>query len=110
VQIVKLEPGVSDAIKSILAAKTSSSQPLRIELRFTGCCDASLGLFVDAINETDIHQEIDGVMFVIRPDIHELVGEVTIARADKNHEQGFVLTSAKPVSEWEGVGICTISA
>jgi Fe-S cluster assembly iron-binding protein IscA len=106
-QIVKLDPGIGDAIKSILAAK-ALMRPLRIDLHSTGCCDAALGLCIDTIHETDLVQEADGLTFIISPDIHQLIGEVTISRADDKDKPGFIMTSTKPVSEWDGFGVCTI--
>jgi Fe-S cluster assembly iron-binding protein IscA len=75
---------------------------VRIELEFTGCCDPSLGLIVDAIRESDLVEEVDGVTFVICPETHELVGEVKISYVDDGGRRGFALTSSKPLGEWDG--------
>ena len=45
---------------------------------------------------------------MISPDIHQTVGEVTIAFVDERDKKGFVITSSKPLSEWEGFGVCDI--
>ena len=42
--------------------------------------------------------------FVISRETHDLVGEVTIGCK----EDGFVVTSAKPLSEWDGFAPCRI--
>ena len=84
-------------------------RPLRIDLQASGCCDPSLGLRVDIVRESDLIQEIDGLVFVISPDIHRLAGEVTIRYVDESHRKGFILTSSKRVSEWDGFCVSSIS-
>jgi Fe-S cluster assembly iron-binding protein IscA len=105
--IVKLGPGVSQAIRSFLADK-GIRQPIRIDLHFSGCCDSSLYLCVDAISETDLTLELDGLTFAINREIYEIVGEVTISYVDEMGRKGFVLTSSKPVGEWDGFGVSDI--
>jgi Fe-S cluster assembly iron-binding protein IscA len=102
-----LEPGVSQAIRSFLTDK-GIQQPIRIELNFSGCCDASLCLRADTILETDLTLQLDGLTFVIDPDIYQLVGEVTASYVDEMGRKGFVLTSSKPVGEWDGFGVSDI--
>jgi len=46
--MVTLDTNASHAVKSALAEKGVQG-PIRIELRSTGCCDASLGLSVDEV-------------------------------------------------------------
>jgi len=107
IPIVTLEPGVSRAIKSFLAAKCIS-QPIRIDLGFTGCCDASLCMSVDRLLDGDIIEEVDNVTFVINPETYEITGDITISLVDETDRKGFVLGSAKPISEWDGFGVCEI--
>ena len=102
--IVKLGPGVSQAIRSFLADK-GIQQPIRIDLHFSGCCDSSLYLCVDTIFETDLTLELDGLTFVINPEIYQVVGEVTISYVDEMGRKGFVLTSSKPIGEWDGFSV-----
>jgi Fe-S cluster assembly iron-binding protein IscA len=64
-----------------------------------------LCLRTDTILEADLTLELDGLTFVISPEISELVGEVTISYEDQIGKKGFVLTSSKPVGEWDGFGI-----
>ena len=104
---VKLEARAGQAMKSFLAEK-ELQQPLRIHLQFNGCCDPSLGLSVDNIRESDLIQEVDGLTFVISSEVHQLVGDVTISYTDEIGRKGFILTSDKPVSEWEGMSVCAI--
>jgi Fe-S cluster assembly iron-binding protein IscA len=63
---------------------------------------------VDTILETDLIQEFDDLKFVIDPETYQLVGEVTISCVDDMGRKGFVLTSSKPLSEWNGFGVSTI--
>jgi Fe-S cluster assembly iron-binding protein IscA len=102
-----LEPGASQAVKSFLADK-GIQKPVRIDLNFSGCCDSSLCLRVDNISETDFTLEIDGLIFVINPETYELVGEVTISYVDEMKRKGFMLTSSKPVGEWDGFSVSDI--
>jgi Fe-S cluster assembly iron-binding protein IscA len=106
--MVQLEPGAGQAIKSFLTEKGCQG-PIRIDLHSTGCCDASLGLSIDTIRAADLVQEVDGLQLVMSPETHQLVGEVIISYVDEGGRKGFVLTSSKPVSEWDGFGVCSIS-
>jgi Fe-S cluster assembly iron-binding protein IscA len=105
--MVKLETSAGKAIKAFFSEKGFQG-PLRIHLQSTGCCDPSLCLSVDHIQESDLIQEVDGLTFIISPETREVVGEVTISYMDEIGRQGFVITSSKPVSEWEGFGVSTI--
>ena len=105
--LVKLNAAASQAVKSLLSEKGSHG-PVRIELQFTGCCDPSLGLIVDAARESDLVEEVDGVTFVIDPQTHELAGEVTITYKDDAERDVFVLTSSNPIGEWDGLITCSL--
>ena len=99
--LVTLDPGAGQAIKSLLSERGSQG-PVRIEIQSTGCCDPSLGLIVDTVRESDLVEELGGLTFVISPETHQLVGEVRISCVDDAGRRGFVLTSSKPLSEWDG--------
>ncbi len=105
--LVTLGPGAGEAVKSLLA-EGGTQGPVRIELQFTGCCDPSLGLIVDTVRESDLVEETDGLTFVIDRETHELAGEVTIAHKDDDGRNVFVLTSNKPIGEWDGLITCGI--
>jgi Fe-S cluster assembly iron-binding protein IscA len=107
IPMVKLEATARQAIRAFLSEK-GFQRPLRIDLQSSGCCDPSLCLSVDDIRESDLIQEVDGLTFVIGPETHELVGEVTISFSDDTGRKGFVLTSRKPVSEWDGFAVSVI--
>jgi Fe-S cluster assembly iron-binding protein IscA len=63
---------------------------------------------VDNISETDFTLEIDGLTLIINPEIYELTGEVTVSYIDEMERKGFMLTSSKPVGEWDGFGVSDI--
>lgn len=105
--LVTLDTNASHAVKSVLSERGMQG-PVRIEIQFTGCCDPSLGLIVDAVRESDLVEEVDGLTFVISPETHQLVGEVRISYMDDAGRKGFVLTSNKPISEWDGFATCSI--
>ena len=64
-----------------------------------------LTLAVDKVRDSDLAEELDGVTFVMSPETHQLVGEVRMACADDAGRRGFVLTSSKPLSEWDGFAV-----
>ena len=105
--IIELTSEAAAAIRSTLIGK-NSKQPIRIDIHNTGCCDCSLGLAVDEVREKDLVQKAGGLTFVMNPEIHELAGDVTIAYVDEKGKKGFVLTSSKPLNEWDGFGVCEI--
>jgi len=105
--LVRLEPGSSQAVRSALA-EAGVEGPIRIEVQSSGCCDPTLVLALDKVRGTDLVEEVDGVTFVVSPETHELVGEVRIACADDAGRRGFVLTSSKPLTEWEGFAVQSI--
>ena len=102
--LVTLEPGAGETIRSSLSERGVQG-PIRIEVRSSGCCDPLLTLAVDKVRDSDLVEELDGVTFVMSPETQELVGEVTIACADDAGRKGFVLTSSKPLSEWDGFAV-----
>jgi Fe-S cluster assembly iron-binding protein IscA len=64
-------------------------------------------LIVDAVRESDLVEEVDGLTFVISPETYQLAGEVRISYMDDAGRKGFVLTSNKPISEWDGFAACS---
>jgi Fe-S cluster assembly iron-binding protein IscA len=107
--LVIVEPDAAQAIKSLLSAKGLPG-PVRIETQFTGCCDPSLGLLVDEARESDLVEETDGLTFVVSPETAELAGEVRIALGVDSQRTTFLLTSKKPLSEWDGFTSCEIKS
>jgi Fe-S cluster assembly iron-binding protein IscA len=107
VSFVKIAP---EAVQSIKAFQKERGifDPIRVDLQSTGCCDPSLGLFLDHQGPADLVQELEGLRFVINPEILQTVGEVNISWVEERDKKGFVITSSKPLSEWEGFGVCEI--
>jgi len=104
---VKLDTEALRSIKAFLEEKRIKD-PVRIDIHSTGCCDPSLGLCVDAAKDTDLVHEEEGIKIIISPEIRQTLGEVTINIADEAGQKGYVLTSSKPLSEWEGFGVSII--
>jgi len=94
-------------MKSLFSPK-GMVQPIRIDLRFNGCCDASLGLCVDTVRESDLSEEFDGLTFIIDREIYKLTGDISISYVNKEGGRGYVITSNNPVSEWEGFSVTDI--
>ncbi len=105
--IIDLTPAAVHSIKAFLKQE-GLEDPVRIDLQSTGCCDPSLGLSIDHVHESDIVHETEGIQFIISPETFKAVGRVKINFVDESERQGFVLTSSKPLSEWEGFGVCCI--
>jgi iron-sulfur cluster assembly protein len=96
------------ARRAAAGLRGDKSNAIRIRLQFAGCCDPTLGLAVDRVKDGDHFIEIDGLTLVIDPDTAATTGEVTVDYVDRGYESGFALTSAKPLSEWEGIALCRI--
>ncbi len=107
--MITVTPEAIDAIRVFLAQQ-GNQKPIRIHLHSTGCCDASLGLTADDASADDVVENVQGIMFVIHPDVITLTGDVAISYQSDKFDSGFVLTSARPVSEWSGFGVCTIKS
>ena len=104
---IKLSADAIQSIKTFFNEK-GGTHFLRIDIQSTGCCDPSLGLFLDQPRPGDLVEESQGLHFVISPEVYQTVGEVTVGRVESKSKQGYILTSSKPLSEWEGFGVCEI--
>ncbi|MRR15888.1 MAG: hypothetical protein EG826_05470 [Deltaproteobacteria bacterium] len=105
--MITATPEAIDAIQAFLSKK-EIHKPIRIHLRSTGCCDASLGLAADERREDDWTEDVEGILFVIGKDLEKMTGDITIAASADGQETGFVVTSENPISEWDGFGVCRI--
>ncbi len=105
--MIKVEQSASKAIQEFFAGK-GTLRPVRIELQSSGCCDSTLGLKLDEVRESDLIEKIDGLTFVMSPDLNSLAGEVTISYVDEAGKKGFVIVSDNPISEWAGFGVCQL--
>ncbi|MGD0170244.1 MAG: hypothetical protein ABSE54_11035 [Smithella sp.] len=106
--IVTLGPGTAGAIKTWMSGNNAQGA-VRIEIRSTGCCDASLGMRIDSAGESDLVVIIEGITFVVDRKIHDLVGQISIARSDEPNRSGFIITSSIPLNEWAGFGTSEIT-
>jgi Fe-S cluster assembly iron-binding protein IscA len=105
--MVSLKSGAGEAIRAFLN-ESGVKGAIRIDLESSGCCDPILTLSLDHIREDDLVAAVEGIVFVINPDISRLVGDLTISHVDEDDSSGFVVTSQRPVSEWGGFGLCRI--
>ena len=105
--IVKLD---QRAYRAIISELLERNLPLsiRIEICSTGCCDASLGLRPDEADVYDVTEEIADLKFIMNSNVCTLVGEVSISYVDEDGRRGFIITSQRPLNEWEGFAICDI--
>jgi Fe-S cluster assembly iron-binding protein IscA len=99
--IVSLDPSACLAIKTALSEKDLPFS-VRIEIRSTGCCDASLGIAASMIEINDLSDQIDGLQIVMSPTVHELVGGVSISYRNDAEQTGFIIVSEKSLNEWAG--------
>jgi Fe-S cluster assembly iron-binding protein IscA len=104
--LVRVSLAASEAMRSLLTEKGVQG-PVRIELQFTGCCDPSLGLLVDPAREEDLVEQADGLTFIIDPATQELAGEVAIDYKGDGRD-AFLVTSANPIGEWDGLITCNL--
>ncbi|MDA8138859.1 MAG: hypothetical protein M0036_09415 [Desulfobacteraceae bacterium] len=104
---VSLTQAASQAIE-IFIKNFGVAKAVRIEIQSSGCCDSSLGLRLDAARDSDLVQESNGIEFIMDRELLGLVGDVNIDYRFGNGQAGFVMTSRKPLNEWQGFGISTI--
>ena len=106
--IVTLGPDTAGAIKTWMSGNNAHGA-VRIEIRSTGCCDSSLGMRIDSTLQSDMVVIVEGITFVVDRKIHDLVGQISIARSDEPNRAGFVITSSIPLNEWAGFGTSEIT-
>jgi len=105
--LINLDQPAIEAIRKELQKK-GLPLTLRIEIRSTGCCDASLSLVSNTAEESDLIESVEDLTIRMSPSTYELVGTVSISYVDDAQKKGFVLTSSKPLNEWEGFAACNI--
>ena len=105
--LINLDQPAIEAIRKELQRK-GLPLTLRIEIRSTGCCDASLSLISNTAEESDLIESMEDLTIRMSPSTYELVGTVSISYVDDAQKKGFVLTSSKPLNEWEGFAACNI--
>ncbi len=105
--MIQVEPSAAQAIRAFLAEKGFEGT-VRIHLQSSGCCDPSLCLSVDKVRDSDLIYQQGELTFVISPEMEELAGDISIVPAEQNGRKGFILTSSRPISEWEGFAVTFI--
>ena len=73
------------------------SSPLRIALMQGGCSGASLGLAIDEAKEDDFIQSFDDLTFLMKKELLEQCGSITIDFIDSGSKSGFSIKSSNPV-------------
>ncbi len=99
--IIFIDPDAYQEIKAILVERRLPLS-VRIEIRSTGCCDASLAIAAGDAEPDDIMEEMDGLQVRVAPSIHELVGNISVSYITDSDQQGFMISSEKPLNEWVG--------
>jgi Fe-S cluster assembly iron-binding protein IscA len=105
--MITCEARALTALKEELARRGRAGA-VRVELRFAGCCDASLGLRVDDVGGDDLVQDIAGVTFAVSAEVFETTGDISVGYGSEEGRGGFILSSARPVSEWQGFAPCSL--
>lgn len=103
--MVELTPRAAAALKQILAQR-GWSQAVRVVIASSGCCDAALGLRLEPAASDDVLCQSHGLNLALAKRAADLAGLVRIDLADGG--EGFVITSAKPLGEWDGFGACQV--
>ncbi|MGA2781314.1 MAG: hypothetical protein ABSF13_05260 [Smithella sp.] len=105
--LITIDHSAIEAIRKDLHGK-GLPLTVRIEIRSSGCCDASLSLVSNTAEESDLIESVEDLTIRMSPSTYELVGTVSISYVDDAQQKGFVLTSSKPLNEWEGFAACNI--
>ena len=109
ISFIKLNPGAADAIRES-AAYRSASKSIRVNTAFKGCGDPSLELRMGTPMKGDLQCTVDGLHFLMQPGVFDLTGKVTVSTGNGLDPEKFILTSVKPLSEWDGFGECGIQS
>lgn len=72
---------------------------IRIDLRSSGCCDASLNLISQTSEESDLSEEFDGLKVYMSQEIRDMTQGVTVTFKVFD---GYYLKPKQPLSEWDG--------
>lgn len=107
--LIRPDKSALEALKALLAGK-DRQKAVRVDLCFNGCCDPALEIRLDEEKTGDLICEHEGIHFIMSPETHEIAGEVTMTYISEGQQEGFRLTSSRPVSEWEGFGVCQLKA
>lgn len=100
--MMEVTPAASEALKAVMAEK-NLDPPIRIFLQ-SGCSGSQLAMGVDQARDGDDQFDVDGVSYVIESKLAKLVGDMKLDYLSDDSQQGFMLTSAKPLPQPEGGG------
>jgi Fe-S cluster assembly iron-binding protein IscA len=100
--MVEVTPEASQALKTVMAEK-NLEPPIRIFLQ-SGCGGAQLALGVDQARDGDERFAVDGLDFVIQKELSDTVGDMKLDFLTDPDQQGFMLSSSKPLPQPQGGG------
>ena len=95
--MIEMTPEASQALKTVMAEK-NLEPPIRIFMQ-SGCGGAQLALGVDQAREGDEQYAVDGVDFVVQKELSETVGDMKLDFINEETQQGFMLSSSKPLPQ-----------
>ena len=78
--------------------------PISIFLQ-SGCSGTQLAMGVDQARDGDDTYDVDGISYVIETKLAEVVGDMKLDYLNDDIQQGFMLSSSKPLPQPEG-GSC----
>ena len=106
--MIDIDRKAIDAIKEYLTAN-SAQTALRVQVRTSGCCEPTLAMIFDQPKPDDLVTEQAGLTLVMDPSTFQMAGDVSIELADDGECPSFTITPAKPLSEWSGFCVTTIT-
>ena len=106
--MMEVTPAASEALKAVMAEK-NLEPPIRIFLQ-SGCSGSQLALGVDEVRDGDDQFDVDGVSYVVDKKLVELVGDMKLDYLADEQQQGFMLSSSKPLPQPEGGGCGSCSS
>ncbi|MCA1906300.1 MAG: IscA/HesB family protein [Desulfarculus sp.] len=96
--MIEVSATASQAIKAFMQERNLNAS-LRVMLQAGSCCGGpSLRLVLDEKKDGDQCHEVDGLTYLIAQDLAEQSGTVKVDYVDNGWQQGFVLSSAKPLA------------
>jgi Fe-S cluster assembly iron-binding protein IscA len=105
--LIRLDQPAVEVLRQFMQDK-DNHRVIRINLSFKGCCDPALELCLDSRTEQDLICSQDGITLVMSPETYETAGSVSVSYMAETGRTGFAISSRKPISEWDGFGVCQI--
>ncbi|BEQ16858.1 IscA/HesB family protein [Desulfoferula mesophila] len=97
--MMEVTPAASEALKAVMAEK-NLEPPIRIFLQ-SGCSGSQLAMGVDQARDGDDTYDVDGISYVIEAKLAEVVGDMKLDYLTDAEQQGFMLSSSKPLPQPE---------